>query len=190
MFMSCYQYIIINYNNFQEGYFRYTGCTDGVVSVGSVSIRDNVELCAESIITEDYSPPLTINLIGPCPSATPTPSITPSVTPTVSLSCTPITQTPTPTYTPTPTVTPTLVITQNMRTGGWYQDVCNSVNQFANPANVTVYLTKPFESLQVGDHVYGDRNLTKPPIGAGFTITDGGKFVQLDGTLIINVGYC
>lgn len=188
--MSCNQFVVVNYNSVQEGYFRYTGCTEGIVSVGTINTLDTTYVCAESIETEDYSPPLTINLVGPCPSATPTSSITPSVTPTVSLSCTPITQTPTPTYTPTPTVTPTLCYVQNMRTGGWYQDVCNSCNQFANPANVTVYMTKPFEQLEVGDHLYGDRNFTKPPVGANFTITDGGKFVQLAGTLIINVGFC
>jgi hypothetical protein len=42
----------------------------------------------------------------------------------------------------------------------------------------------------VGDHVYGNKQLTIPPIGADFTISDGAKFIQLSGTLIINVGIC
>lgn len=188
--MSCNYYFITNYNNLLEGYLRYTACTGGIVSILTIPTLDSVYSCAEEFEVLDYGAPLTVNLVGPCPSATPTVSVTPSVTPTVSLSCTPITQTPTPTYTPTPTLTPTPVFVSNMRTGGWYQNVCNSVNQFANPSNVTVYMTKPFESLEVGDHLYGDRNLTIPPIGAGFTVTDGGKFVQLSGTLIINVGFC
>ena len=188
--MSCYFYYITNYNSFQVGYYRYTACTDSIVSVGTLNTLDSVYICAESVVSEDYSPPLSINLIGPCPSSTPTPSITPSVTPTVSLSCTPITQTPTPTYTQTPTCTPSAVYMRNLRTGGWYQDVCNSVNQFANPANVTVFTTKPFNQLVVGDHVYGDKELTIPPINANFTICDGGYFVQLAGTLVINTGNC
>jgi hypothetical protein len=64
------------------------------------------------------------------------------------------------------------------------------VNQFANPANVTVYSTKPFNQLTVGDNVYGNRELTIPPIGANFTISDGVKIIQISGTLIINTGTC
>jgi hypothetical protein len=60
----------------------------------------------------------------------------------------------------------------------------------ANPANVKVFTTKPFNTLEVGDHVYGNRELTIPPINANFTISDGSKFVQISGTLIINTGIC
>ena len=187
--MSCYYFYITNYNNIQEGYYKWTGCT-GIVSVSSINPVSSEYVCAQDLIVEGYSAPLTIINMGRCPSSTPTPSVTPSVTPTVSLSCTPITQTPTPTYTPTPTQTPTTVYMRNMRTGGWYQNVCNSVNQFANPANVLVYMSKPFDQLQVGDHVYGDSMLTIPPIGANFTISDGAKFIQISGTEIINVGVC
>jgi hypothetical protein len=128
--------------------------------------------------------------MGLCPSNTPTPSITPTITPTVSLSATPTTQTPTPTNTATPSNTPSPIYERNLRTGGWYQNVCESVNMIANPANVKVFTTKPFNTLEVGDHVYGNRELTIPPINANFTISDGAKFVQISGTLIINTGIC
>jgi hypothetical protein len=68
--------------------------------------------------------------------------------------------------------------------------VCESVNSFANPTNVTVYSIKPFTQLIVGDHVYGNRELTIPPVNANFTISDGGRFIQISGTLIINQGVC
>jgi hypothetical protein len=90
----------------------------------------------------------------------------------------------------TPSVTPSPVYERNLRTGGWYQNVCQSVNSFANPANVKIFTTKPFDTLEVGDHVYGNKQLTIPPIGADFTISDGAKFIQLSGTLIINTGIC
>jgi hypothetical protein len=64
------------------------------------------------------------------------------------------------------------------------------VNSIANPANVTIYSTKPFTQLNVGDHVYGNRLLTIPPVNANFTISDGARFIQISGTLIINVGQC
>jgi len=112
------------------------------------------------------------------------------VTPTVSVTPTPVTQTPTPTNTATPSNTPQPIYVQNLRTGGWYQNVCESVNSFANPANVTVYSTKPFTQLTIGDHVYGNRGLTIPPVNANFTISNGAKFIQISETLIINEGVC
>jgi hypothetical protein len=60
----------------------------------------------------------------------------------------------------------------------------------ANPVNVTIYTSKPFESLVQGDYVYGDKFLTIPPIGANFTISNGGRFIQISGNLIINIGVC
>jgi hypothetical protein len=78
----------------------------------------------------------------------------------------------------------------NLRTGGWYQNVCQSVNMTANPKNVTIYTSKPFEILEVGDYVYGNQSLTIPPIDANFTISNGGRFIQLSGNQIINVGVC
>ena len=187
--MACNYYQIINYNSVEDGYYRYTGCT-GIVSVGTITPLNTEFVCAEDLIQESYSGPLSITNIGLCPTATPTSSITPSVTPTVSITPTSITQTPTPTYSPTPSVTPSAVYERNLRTGGWYQNVCQSVNSFANPANVKVFTIKPFDTLEVGDHVYGNKELTIAPIGANFTISDGAKFVQLSGTLIINVGVC
>ena len=187
--MACNYYQIINYNSVEDGYYRYTGCT-GVISVGTITPLNTEYVCAENLIQESYSGPLNITNIGLCPTATPTPSITPSVTPTVSITPTSITQTPTPTYSPTPSVTPSAVYERNLRTGGWYQNVCESVNMIANPSNVKIFTTKPFDTLEVGDHVYGNKELTIAPIGANFTISDGAKFVQLSGTLIINTGIC
>ena len=187
--MACNYYQIINYNSVENGYYRYTGCTS-VVSVGTITPLNTEFVCAEDLIQESYSGPLSITNIGLCPSNTPTPTITPTITPSVSLSATPTTQTPTPTNTTTPSVTPSAVYERNLRTGGWYQNVCQSVNLFANAANVKIFTTKPFDTLEVGDHVYGNKQLTIPPIGADFTISDGAKFIQLSGTLIINVGIC
>lgn len=187
--MACNYYQIINYNSVEDGYYRYTGCTSAV-SVGTITPLNTEFVCAEDLIQESYSGPLSITNIGLCPSNTPTPTVTPTITPSVSLSATPTTQTPTPTNTVTPSVTPSAVYERNLRTGGWYQNVCQSVNSFANPANVKIFTTKPFDTLEVGDHVYGNKQLTIPPIGANFTISDGAKFVQLSGTLIINVGVC
>jgi len=185
----CNQYQITNYNSVEDGYYRFTGCT-GIISVSSISPLDTQYVCADDLVKEDYSSPLSIVNMGLCPSNTPTPSITPTITPTVSLSATPTTQTPTPTNTATPSNTPSPIYERNLRTGGWYQNVCQSVNSFANPANVKIFTTKPFDTLEVGDHVYGNKELTIAPIGANFTISDGAKFVQLSGTLIINVGVC
>jgi hypothetical protein len=187
--MPCNYYQIINYNSVEDGYYRYTGCTS-VVSVGTITPLNTEYVCAEDLIQESYSGPLSITNIGLCPSNTPTPTLTPTITPSVSLSATPTTQTPTPTNTTTPSVTPSAVYERNLRTGGWYQNVCQSVNLFANAANVKIFTTKPFDTLEVGDHVYGNKQLTIPPIGADFTISDGAKFIQLSGTLIINVGIC
>jgi hypothetical protein len=187
--MACNYYQIINYNSVENGYYRYTGCTS-VVSVGTITPLNTEYVCAEDLIQESYSGPLSITNIGLCPSNTPTPTLTPTITPSVSLSATPTTQTPTPTNTTTPSVTPSAVYERNLRTGGWYQNVCQSVNLFANAANVKIFTTKPFDTLEVGDHVYGNKQLTIPPIGADFTISDGAKFIQLSGTLIINVGVC
>ena len=188
--MSCLYYRITNYNSIQDGYYKWTGCT-GSVNITQISPLFSESICAESITVELYGAPLTIVNMGPCPSSTPTPTVSPSVTPTVSLSATPTTQTPTPTNTVTPSVTPSPVYVRNLRTGGYFQDVCQQINQFGGfAANVTVYSTKPFNQLTVGDHVFGNRELTIPPIGANFTISDGVKIIQISGTLIINTGVC
>jgi hypothetical protein len=183
-------YQITNYNSIQDGYYKWTGCT-GSVNITKIVPLFSENICAESITVESYGAPLDIINIGLCPSSTPTPSITPTVTPTVSLTSTPTTQTPTPTHTTTPSTTPSPYYVRNLRTGGYFQDVCQSINQFGGfPANVTVYSAKPFNQLSVGDHVYGNREFTIPPVGANFTISDGVKIIQISGTLIINTGVC
>ena len=188
--MSCLYYKITNYNSIQDGYYKWTGCT-GSVNITKIVPLFSENICAESITVESYGSPLDIVDIGLCPSSTPTPSITPTVTPTVSLTSTPTTQTPTPTHTTTPSTTPSPYYVRNLRTGGYFQDVCQSINQFGGfPANVTVYSAKPFNQLSVGDHVYGNREFTIPPVGANFTISDGVKIIQISGTLIINTGVC
>jgi hypothetical protein len=184
---DCNYFRITNYNNVQEGYYRWTGCTD-IVGVTSIDPLGTQYICAKDVVVENYSAPLDIVFVGLCPSTTPTPTITP--TPTL----TPITPTPTqtsvtPTQTPTPTRTPVIVYQYNLRTGGYYQNVCESVNMFANPSNVTIYTEIPFGSLIVGDHVYGNQALTIPP-NSNFTISNGAKFIQVSGSEIINVGVC
>ena len=187
--MACNYYEITNYNTVEEGYYRWTGCTGGIISVSSLNPLSRDYVCAENLIVESYSAPLTVEIIGPCPSATPTPTLTPSVTPTLTPTPTVHTPTPTPTYTPTPTVSSTPIFMERLITGGWYQDVCESIN-FGTPSNVTIYSYKPFGLLRPGDNVYGNKELTIPPIGAQFTITNGATFIQVVGTKIINWGEC
>jgi hypothetical protein len=183
---DCNYYRITNYNNVQEGYYRWTGCTD-IIGVNPVDPLQTSYFCAKDIYVEEYGAPLDVVFIGLCPSSTPTPTVTPTVTPTRA------TPTPTPSHTATPTITPTItptmVLMYNLRTGGYYQDVCDSIN-FGNAANVTIYTQKAFTSLVPGDHVYGNAALTIPPINANFTISNGAKFIQISGTLVINVGVC
>ena len=186
--MSCNYYEITNYNNVEEGYYRWTGCT-GIISVSQLNPLDRIYVCAEELIQEEYGSTLDIQNIGPCPSATPTPTMTSSVTPTVTVTPTQHTPTPTPTFTMTPTVTPSPVYKRNLITGEWYQDVCNSIN-FGTPSNVTIYSSKPFEQLRQGDDVYGNKEMTIPPVNAKFTITDGATFIQVVGTNIVNWGTC
>ena len=183
--MSCNYYRITNYNNVQDGYYQYTGCTD-IIGVDSIAPIQTNYVCAKDILVESYGAPLDVVLIGLCPSNTPTPSITP--TPTL----TPITPSPTvtPSITPTPSKTPNIIFTYNLWTGGYYQDVCEDANMFAVPSNVTIFTTKPFELLVPGDNVFGDYQLTIPPINSNFTISNGDKFIQISGTLILNVGVC
>ena len=183
--MNCYYYRITNYNNVQEGFYRLTGCT-GIISVTGVEPLQTSYVCADDLYVEDYAAPLDVVNMGLCPSNTPTPSITPTVTPT---SVTP-TVTPTPSFTPTPTRTPVIIYTYNLWSGGYYQDVCQDVNLFATPSNVTIYTLTPFNELQIGDQVYGNISLTIPPVNANSTISDGATFIQLAGTNVVNIGIC
>ena len=76
---DCNYFIVTNYNNVQEGYYIWTGCTD-IVSVGSINPLETQYICAKDISVETYSPPLDVALVGLCPSSTPTPSVTPTIT--------------------------------------------------------------------------------------------------------------
>jgi hypothetical protein len=184
---DCNYFRITNYNTVQQGYYRWTGCTD-VISVTPINPLDSHFVCAKDLMVEDWGAPLDVVFVGLCPSSTPTPTITP--TPTLTpVTPTPTPSSPTPTQTPTPTITPTLVYTYNLWTGGYYQNVCQSIN-FGTPVGVTIYTTKPFASLVPGDYVYGNSSLSIPPVGAGFTISDGARFIQASGNLVINVGIC
>ena len=186
---NCNQYRITNYNNIEIGYYKWTGCT-GITNISQINPLQTDYVCANKLVQENYGSPLTIINTGLCPSNTPTPSITPTITPTISMTPTPMTPTPTPTNTATPSNTPPPFYIENLWTGGWYQNVCESANLFATPSNVTVYSLKPFSELEVGDNVFGNRIMTIPPVNSNFTISDGAKFIQLSGTLIINVGLC
>lgn len=185
---NCNYFRVTNYNNIEQGYYKWTGCTD-IISVTPINPLETQYVCAQDLVQESYGAPLTIIFVGLCPSMTPTPTVTPTITLTSSVTPTPVTQTPTPTNTPTPSDTPFPIYVQNLWTGGYYQNVCESTT-FGTPANVTVYSIKPFTSLIVGDNVYGNRELTIPPINSNFTISDGGKFIQISGTLVLNVGVC
>jgi hypothetical protein len=184
---DCNYFRITNYNNVQEGYYRWTGCTD-IIGVNPVGTIQTSYICAKNITVEEYGAPLDVVFMGLCPSNTPTSTVTPTPTPT------PVTPTPTPTPvtptpTPTPSETPNIIFTYNLWTGGYYQNVCQSVT-FGTPSNVTIYTTKPFELLVPGDNVFGNLSLTIPPINSDFTISNGNRFIQINGTLILNVGLC
>jgi type V secretory pathway adhesin AidA len=183
--MNCNYFRITNYNNVQEGYYSVTGCT-GDITISQIGTLQTQYVCADNVTEEYYGAPLDIVNIGLCPSTTPTNTPTPTVTPTLP------TPTPTPTitstHTPTPTITPTIVYVENLITGGYYEDVCQSF-YYGTPSNTVVYSQKPFSFLVPGDHVYGNTSLTIPPYSKG-TISNGGKFIQISGTLVINVGVC
>ena len=179
--MSCYYYRITNYNNVQTGYYRWTGCTD-IISVNPVEPLQTSYVCAKDLYVEDYAAPLDVVNMGLCPSTTPTPTVTPTPTQT--------SVTPTPTQTSvTPTQTPLVIYQYNLWTGGYYQNVCESTH-VGTPSNVTIYTTKPFELLVPGDNAFGNSSLTIPPVNANFTISNGNRFIQMSGTLILNAGLC
>jgi hypothetical protein len=184
---DCNYFSITNYNNVQDGYYKWTGCT-GSVNVTPIGPQQKNYICGKDVSPEEYGAPINIVFIGLCPSNTPTQTPTPTPTPT------PVTPTPTPTPvtptpTPTPSITPSVVYTYNLRTGGYYQNVCEQVN-FGNVAIATIFCAKPFDLLVPGDNVFGNREFTIPPLNANFTLSNGGKFIQISGTLVINVGVC
>ena len=184
---DCNYFSITNYNNVQDGYYKWTGCT-GSINVTPIGPQKTNYICAKDVSPEEYGAPINIVFIGLCPSNTPTQTPTPTPTPT------PVTPTPTPTPvtptpTPTPSITPSVVYTYNLRTGGYYQNVCEQVN-FGNVAIATIFCAKPFDLWVPGDNVFGNREFTIPPLNANFTLSNGGKFIQISGTLVINVGVC
>ena len=185
--MNCYYYRITNYNNVQSGFYRWTGCT-GIISVTGVEPLQTSYVCANDLYVEDYAAPLDVVNMGLCPSNTPTPTVTPTPTQT-SVTPTPTQTSVTTTQTPTPTQTPLIIYQYNLWTGGYYQNVCESTH-VGTQSNVTIYTTKPFELLVPGDNAFGNSLLTIPPVNANFTISNGNRFIQMSGTLILNVGLC
>jgi hypothetical protein len=179
----CNFYRIINYNTVQQGFYAWTGCT-GIISVTPINPLESHQICATNIYVEQYGAPLTISYIGLCPSVTPTPSFTPSPTPTN------ITQTPTPTPTITPTITQTFIPVYNLWGAGYFEDACYAAGY--GPSNVTIYSVIPFESLQIGDFVYGNSSLTIPPVFVGNIVSDGARWVQfnIDNGQVLDVGIC
>jgi hypothetical protein len=181
---DCNYFNITNYNNVQEGYYRWTGCT-GIVSISPINTLDSHYVCARDIMVEEYGAPLTVVFAGLCPSNTPTPTITPTITPT------PVTQTPTPTPTITPTITQTFIPSYNLWSAGYFENACNLVN-IPQPSNVTIYSTKSFTSLVEGDFVYGNAAQTIPPNSSGNIISDGAVWIQISilNGQVLDVGIC
>jgi hypothetical protein len=184
---DCNYYKITNYNNVQQGYYVWTGCTN-IISVTPIDPLQSHYVCAKDLYAQDCGAPLTIAFVGLCPSATPTPTQTPTITPTS------VTPTPTPTHTQTPTITPTIppiVFMYNIWTAGYFEDACNLIN-VPNPSNVTIYCQKTFSSLVAGDYVYGNSSLTIPPINSNNMISDSATFIQINiyNGQILTVGLC
>jgi hypothetical protein len=180
---DCNYFNITNYNNVQEGYYRWTGCT-GIVSVTPIDPLDSHFVCASDLYAQDCGAPLTVVYIGLCPSVTPTPSFTPTPTPTN------ITQTPTPTPTITPTVTQTSVQSYNLWSAGYFQNACYDAGY--GPADTLLYSVVPFSSLRFGDYVYGNASLTIPPRMSGNIISNGAIWIQVNpgSGMVINNGIC
>ena len=178
---SCLYYEIINYNTVQQGFYSWTGCT-GIISITPINPLESHQVCClETPMVEQYGAPLTIALIGLCPSITPTPSVTPTNT---------ITPSKTPTQTPTPSITQTFIPVYNLWSGGYFEDACSAAGY--GPADVAIYSVIPFEALQIGDYVYGNAACTIPPILTVNIVSDGARWIQLeisDG-LVLDVGIC
>jgi hypothetical protein len=181
---DCNYFRITNYNNVQEGYYAWTGCT-GIYSVTPIDPLQSVYVCSlTEPIVEQYGAPLTIEFAGLCPSVTPTPSFTPTPTPTN------ITQTPTPTPTLTPSLTQTLIPVYNLWSAGYFEDACSEAGY--GPSNISFYSVVSFGALQPGDYVYGNAALTIPPVFDGNIVSDGAIWVQFDvnNGLVIDTGIC
>ena len=112
---------------------------------------------------------------------TPTPTLTPDFTPTLTPTITP-TITITPTLTKSPTPTPQIIYQLNLWVDGLYNIACDyAAGPDIEPSNITIYTTKPFTSLDVGDVIYGNGTLSIPPSSVnGNTISDGAIWVQFN----------
>ena len=117
----------------------------------------------------------------------PTQTQTPSNTPTE----TPIPESPTPTNTPTPTITPAVVYSEDLWRDGVFTDACSEAG--FGPSNTTIYSTKLWGTLEIGDFVFGNSSLTQPPLlGTGNYISDGAIWIQIDidSGEILDTGLC
>jgi hypothetical protein len=56
---DCNYFRIVNYNNTQEGYYIWTGCT-GIVNVTQINPLQTDYVCANELVQENYGAPLTI----------------------------------------------------------------------------------------------------------------------------------
>lgn len=177
---DCNYFKITNYNTVQQGYYAWTGCT-GIYSVTPIDPLQSHYVCAKDLNALDCGAPLTITFAGLCPSVTPTPPITPTMTPTV---------TQTPTNTPTPSITQTFIPVYNLWSAGYFEDACAEAGY--GPSNIAIYSTIPFESLQIGDYVYGNASCTIPPSFVGNIVSDGAVWVQFDiyNGLVLDTGIC
>lgn len=99
--------------------------------------------------------------------------------------------TPTPTHTPTPTPTPAVVYTYNLWTDGVMTNACSDAG--FGPSNITFYSTATtFNSIAIGDYIYGNSMLTTPPTTSTDMISDGADWIQIDilNGLVIDNGIC
>jgi len=62
---DCNYFRVTNYNNVQEGYYRWTGCTD-VISVSPIGTLQTSYVCAKNLSVEEYGAPLDVVFIGSC----------------------------------------------------------------------------------------------------------------------------
>ena len=117
------------------------------------------------------------------------PTNSPSPTPTIT--ATPVAPSPTPTITPTVTATPAIVYSENLWRDGVFTNACDEAG--FGPANTTIYSTVEWGSLEIGDFIYGNAELTIPPqLGSGNIISDGAIWVQfdVDNGEILDTGLC
>jgi hypothetical protein len=99
--------------------------------------------------------------------------------------------TPTPTTTVTPTPTPAVVYTYNLWTDGVMENACSDAG--FGPSNVTFYSTATtFNSISVGEYIYGNLMLTIPPTISTNMISDGADWIQVSPSngIVLDTGIC